>query len=64
MDLQLAPLGPAVGGVMMIYITQQQTVSSFVYDQPNIPAYRHGPEVWVFSPVELWKLKPGLAGFI
>src|ERR1044072_1792688 len=52
MRLQLPTLGPGVGLVMMIDVTQQKTRSCFMNDQPNITARTHRPEILILGLVE------------
>ena len=59
MDLQLAPLGPFVGLVVMIDIAEQHAARRLVDDQADIAADAHGPEVLVLGAVELVKAHAG-----
>jgi len=58
MSLQLAPLGPVVGLVVMIHVAQQHVIRRPVDDQPQIPAGPHRPEVLVFGLVQPMKTHP------
>jgi len=60
MGFQLAPLCPVVGLVVMINITQEQAIGSFVDDQPNIAAHPYRPEILVPCLVELVKAHAGI----
>jgi hypothetical protein len=54
--LQLPPLGPVVGGVVMVRITQVQTSVGLMDDDPQILADPNRPEVFVLGLVKLVKL--------
>ena len=60
MRLQLAPLGPVVGLVVMIDVAEQQAASRLVDDQPDVAADPHRPEVLVLRLVELVEAHAGI----
>jgi len=53
MRLQLPPLSPVVGFVMVIHIAEQQAALCLVDDEPDVAARPHRPEVLVLCLVEL-----------
>ena len=60
MAFQLAPLGPAVGVVVVADIAQQQATVGPMDDEPEIPTGSHRPEIRVTGPVELVKFHAGV----
>ncbi len=52
MALDLAPLGPTIGGIVMPDITKQHARRGLVHDQPDIGIDSHRPEIRVSSAVE------------
>ena len=60
--LQLAPLGPVVGVVVVVDVAEQQAVGGPVDDQPDVALTRTDQKFLSFARSSLWKLKPGLAG--
>ena len=61
MALQLAALGPRVGVVVVVDVTQQEARVGLVHDDPDVAAHAHRPEVFVFRPVELVELEPRMS---
>ena len=53
MPLDLAPLGPPVGLVVVVYMHQQQASLGTMDDEPNVGIDPNRPEIRVFGPVEL-----------
>jgi len=52
MGFQLPPLGPVVGLVVVIHVTEQQATLRFVNDQPDVCIHLHRPEILVLRLVE------------
>ena len=55
---QLAPLGPFIGFIVVVDVAEQQTGVRFVYDQADVAADPHRPEVRIFRLVEFVQLHP------
>ena len=55
MGFQFAPLGPRIGRIMVINVTEQQATFGLVDDQAQITADAYRPEVFVARPVEFVK---------
>jgi hypothetical protein len=58
MTLDLAPLGPGIGRIMVTDIAEQETRGGPVYDEPEIVVDANRPEVRVPRPVKLMKAQP------
>mgnify|MGYP000399456480 CR=1 FL=1 len=58
MRLQLATLGPGVGGIVMAHVGEEQAARCPVDDQPQVAADTHRPEVLVLRLLQLVKLHP------
>jgi hypothetical protein len=52
MRLQLPPLGPRVGIIVMADVAEEQAAACAVNDQPDVAVHAHRPEVPVFRAVE------------
>ena len=57
MALDLAPLGPTIGGIVMPDITEQHARRGLVHDQPDIGIDSHRPEIRVSRAVEFMKME-------
>src|SRR5580704_7778780 len=54
-SFQFSALRPGIGLIVMIDEAKQQAGYRLVYDQTNIAAYPHGPEILIFGFVEAVK---------
>jgi hypothetical protein len=59
MRLQLAPLRPVVGLVVVVHVAKEQASLRLVDDQPDVAAGANGPEPLVLRLVELVKSQAG-----
>ena len=58
MPLQPPPLGPLIGGVVMVHVAEQEARRGPVDDQPDVAADPGGPEALVLRPLDLVQLQP------
>jgi hypothetical protein len=56
--LELPPLGPVVGVVVMVHVTKEEAVGRAVDDDPNVRADPDRPEVVVLRPVQAVEAEP------
>jgi hypothetical protein len=62
MRLQLPPLGPVIGLVVVVDVAEKEACIAFMNDQPNIAARPHRPEVLVSRFIELVEAHAGVGG--
>src|SRR5688572_25488966 len=62
MGFQLATFGPAIRGIVMVDIAEEQAVGSFVNNETKVAAHAYRPEVLVLRSVQSVELHAGIGG--